>query len=760
LEGLADLPKNSVDAIITDPPYGLSKNNTTQGTSQRVYDALFKIGFPDLYKRNAELLKSHDFANIASSSSILCRKARTSRIESRIGMPKGSIDFQHKMIIEEEICNSDETSGLWAADRILSDEIYANAEQFLGDFVLKLGDMPSFGVVGDIPDSCLAEVFYGGFAVPIFASFASGSPCFDSRGMMITFGHHDIRLGNDSFCQSETASCILTVPGTVNSLMLRFDSTGRPVELLATNRADHLATLGKFDGPKLVRATSTTSSLASVAQLVRVRFVVCTTDGARSLYWFHLWLPFNSKNVKIIPNGGFMGKCWDSALPDPQIWRELLRVAKPGAMLMAFGGTRTHHRLLCAIEDAGWEIRDCLMWLYGMGFPKSFDISKGMDKEAGAEREVVGRKYVGSGNKRKPSHDYGRYDGPEDLGGLNVTIPSTPDAQLWEGYGTALKPAWEPIVLAMKPLDGTFAQNAIKWGVAGLNIDGSRIGTDKVGWGGNAGFKHTHEASKQAGLGLPDPNPAIGRFPANLVLSHTPECRQVGTKRVKTRWNGTDNAPQSEAGVVFGGGKGNRSRTDPDGMETVEAWECTPDCPVRLLNEQSGVSNGWRPSDTCDSTTTIWGNAGGASKTRHKDTGGASRFFYTAKASRSERNQGCDDFYWQRVGSTSCGYVRISYREWEKLPEKERAQGNIHTTVKPLSLMEYLCKLARTPFGGVVLDPFAGSCSTGCAALDNDMQFIGMDNVPDYIDISQARIRYHQLNRCPVGKAAQNLEGR
>lgn len=158
---------------------------------------------------------------------------------------------------------------------------------------------------------------------------------------------------------------------------------------------------------------------------------------------------------RITTDSGFMGKVWDSAIPGVKYWEEMLRIAKPGATLLAFGGTRTHHRLMCAIEDAGWEIRDCVMWLYGSGFPKSHDISKAIDKAAGAEREVVGpNRYAGRRTEgSSPDNDdncYGQYGIP---GG--VTSPATPAAQLWDGWGTALKPAWEPIILAMKPIDSS-----------------------------------------------------------------------------------------------------------------------------------------------------------------------------------------------------------------------------------------------------------------------------------------------------------------
>lgn len=182
----------------------------------------------------------------------------------------------------------------------------------------------------------------------------------------------------------------------------------------------------------------------------------------------------------------FMNKKWDHSVPSVDIWREALRVLKPGGHLLSFGGTRTYHRMVVAIEDAGFEIRDQIQWLYGSGFPKSHDISKGIDKAAGAEREIVGVKSYADGSKARQTSKYAEnsYHASVTRGTENaVTIPTTDLAKQWQGWGTALKPANEPIVLARKPLDGTVAQNVAKWGVGGLNIDESRLDTKgrKVG---------------------------------------------------------------------------------------------------------------------------------------------------------------------------------------------------------------------------------------------------------------------------------------
>jgi len=235
---------------------------------------------------------------------------------------------------------------------------------------------------------------------------------------------------------------------------------------------------------------------------------------------------------------GFMGKEWDGSgvAYDCALWREVLRVLKPGGHLLAFGGTRTYHRMAVAIEDAGFEIRDSIHWIYGSGFPKSLDVSKAIDKAAGAEREVVGydeskarpnKENYAKRTDREPSA--GAADGWKD-NGATVTAPATPEAEQWEGWGTALKPAHEPVVVARKPLSGTVAANVLAYGTGALNVDGCRVGTD----GGTA---RSHQEPYGAG-GRADQGGAqawrsghdvvglnSGRWPANVVLD--PEAAEV-----------------------------------------------------------------------------------------------------------------------------------------------------------------------------------------------------------------------------------------
>ena len=246
----------------------------------------------------------------------------------------------------------------------------------------------------------------------------------------------------------------------------------------------------------------------------------------------------------------FMGKNWDHGVPGDVFWKEALRVAKPGAYMLAFGGTRTYHRLACAIEDAGWEIRDCLGWLYSSGFPKSMDISKAIDKKLGAKRVERG--------------GIGEHEGTVDFGMKNRCpkcgkpyfsanpcvcprddlIPITEEAKKWSGWGTCLKPAFEPIVLARKPLEGTVAENVMKWGVGGLNIDECRVPSDKpivI----HSPAKDTLYDSGHDDMGTWTDN--RGRFPANVIHDGSEEVLEVFPNNVKGgTWNNTKGARHFE----------------------------------------------------------------------------------------------------------------------------------------------------------------------------------------------------------------------
>jgi hypothetical protein len=366
----------------------------------------------------------------------------------------------------------------------------------------------------------------------------------------------------------------------------------------------------------------------------------------------------------------FMGKAWDHGIPGEPYWREILSALKPGGHLLAFGGARTYHRLTCAIEDAGFEIRDCLMWLHGNGFPKSLDVSKAIGRAAGAERQVIGY----DATRARPNCLYesgalGKIGGTGKASdrtdnGATLTAPAADVARQWEGWGTALKPAWEPIILARKPLAGTVAQNVLTHGAGALNIDGCRIHT-----AGSEGKSYT-----------------VTRFKPGATL-----------KKTGGRWRPSDDtALPWEVGRQYEGATKDGRWPANVVLDEEAAW---------LLDEQSGITysaggsrgkrkGGWaRP---CNEQHAATGLGFG-------DVGGASRFFYCAKASASERGH-----------------------------------GNDHPTVKPLALMRWLVRLV-TPHGGMVLDPFGGSGTTALACRDEGFSCVLIDNDSHSIEIARRR---------------------
>jgi site-specific DNA-methyltransferase (adenine-specific) len=344
-----------------------------------------------------------------------------------------------------------------------------------------------------------------------------------------------------------------------------------------------------------------------------------------------------------------MGKRWDYDVPSVEIWAECLRVLKPGGHLLAFAGTRTQHRMAVRIEDAGFEIRDMIAWVYGSGFLKSLDVSKAIDKAAGAEREVVGS-YKGASNIGKGSTNSYITTEPGRATDVSITAPATPEAQQWAGWGTALKPALEPITMARKPLAGTVAANVLAHGTGALNVDGCRIDAEPRSFSGTPN-RHGGQLAGggEKGEMRPDWTETRGRWPANLITDGSDEVVGLFPQTTST------------------GGSGPASRGYSSDGRTV--------------------------SGSCAAT----GGFG--------DTGSAARFFYTAKASRDDRSD-----------------------------------GNTHPTVKPTDLMRYLCRLV-TPPGGIVLDPFMGSGSTGKAAMLEGFGFIGIEREAAYHTIAERRVR-------------------
>jgi DNA modification methylase len=354
----------------------------------------------------------------------------------------------------------------------------------------------------------------------------------------------------------------------------------------------------------------------------------------------------------------FMGKNWDHGVPGVQFWIEALRVAKPGAHLFAFGGTRTFHRLAVAIEDAGWEIRDTIMWVYGSGFPKSLDVSKAIDKIAGANREVVGSKEVSDMRGGSFFSSNGRIL-------VNITVPATEAAKQWQGWGTALKPAFEPITVARKPLTGTVAENVLQWGTGGINIDGCRVATDDV----------LPKMSGKAILGGSSDgwDRPWKNDPNGLVRRQAAADAAIEKANTLGRW---------PANLIHDGSE-----------EVVGLFPYQKSCKVK-------------PHVIKRDKTVVDFKRGLTQKTGYflSSEGSAARFFYCAKASKSERGE-----------------------------------GNTHPTVKPLALMKYLITLGLPP-GGIVLDPFCGSGTTALACKELGRNYICIEKELEYYQIACNRL--------------------
>jgi len=466
----------------------------------------------------------------------------------------------------------------------------------------------------------------------------------------------------------------------------------------------------------------------------------------------------------------FMGKKWDYDVPSIEVWKECLRVLKPGGTALIFAGSRTQHRMAVNVEDAGFILKDTLMWLYGSGFPKATDISKQIDKNIGklgtfnefrsalnnirkeleisqsevnkhfnfqmaghwfgnsqptiptreqweelkkwwniskdkikeldrvfeaAEREVIGKRFDGSATGSIVTTGTGNLKKE-----IDITTPATPEAKLWNGWKShGLKPAYEPILLCMKPNEGSYAQNALKWGVAGLNIDGGRIGTDRTrttikDFSEVHGNKWGKAGAKYPTMGYKE-NP-VGRYPANIILECI--CDEVREGREIGRESGYNWEPSKQGNVPIT--KNIKSGVHYRDKQIIHT---NPECPCYMLDEQSGIlKSGARKGKSSATENRIFKLHGGLCEASQ---GGASRFFYCAKASK-----------------------------------KERGEGNNHPTVKPLKLMEYLCTLTITPTGGIVLDPFMGSGTTGVACVNTKRNFIGIELDEQYYKIAQQRI--------------------
>lgn len=404
---------------------------------------------------------------------------------------------------------------------------------------------------------------------------------------------------------------------------------------------------------------------------------------------------------------GFMNKAWD-VVPGPHVWRELCRTTKPGGLLFAFAGSRTYDLMGLSIRLGGWEVVDTILWVYGSGWPKGANIGRQIDAAAGAEREVVEVRR-NAGDRVAYQQRYGEYD---------VTAPATPEAAEWDDHNSQLKPAYEPVIVARKPSDLPFYEQALRYGTGAYNLGATRIKhSDRPGRPKLGGQKFTGNAYNNGEAGYVnrtlDGPPEKGRYPANLALGHLEACEDDDAGR----------------------------------------WACAPGCPVQVLGDQSGetVSAG-RPHRRQGG---FWKTGGDGGMTQaHGDRGTAARFYYQAKASTREREAGLEGLPEHLFAHSNAGQAAIKRGEADEFEGTPglgygqiRTRRNDHPTVKPLALVRWLAALLTPPESwlekAVLAVPYAGSGSEMIgAALAGWRNVEGCEREASYKTIAEARLAW------------------
>ncbi len=770
LDVLDKMDENSVDAVVCDPPYELS--NDGKQSPNRV---LFEFGFPKRAHVDATFRGGNELALLVTKVLGLGRVGAFPTPPTAV--PVVSVAF-----------NGDPTSGNQDIKNVGESPVdvsYGDASrdaepkrsEYLGCFALKLADHAAFF---DLLNSVGSGFFSGGIGVGFGVSTSSLPSLLHSAGF-IPFCNTDIGLSDDAL-----AELVGAFRGAENGPVLRFDVGRASEERISANGAKMLCALLLLSGAEFVRAGAATSRLPPVLETRRISIIDVATNRALS---FDLVV-----HPQSIASSGFMGKEWDGSKIafDVALWARVLRVLKPGGHLVAFSGTRTYHRMVVAIEDAGFEIRDQLAWVYGSGFPKSLDVSKAIDKAAGAEREVVGS-YAGATNVSNAGsglrHDCYGVDGDKKSDTtVYITAPATDAARQWQGWGTALKPSWESICLARKPLsEGTVAANVLKWGTGALNIDATRIGAGEARKSLTGGM--ARKASPVFGVyarnEVKPVETALGRWPANFchdgseeVLALFPESKSSG---------GQASLGAFRNGDVYGKGRDEREKRDPGfgdsgsaarffycakanakdrifrDVEEVEVkWtsEAGP-CQVRLqvdtgqslgraiVASGSGTVQEWS-TFLCGSTITDLCRAATRSTIRTKTNSTTElktlKYLTRSLISACILGVNCE----AELGSNpveNAGMfglsLNITLAKTAYLPGASRAvsgtqltisvnaKRHSHPTIKPVALMRWLVRMV-TPPGGTVLDPFAGTGTTGQAAIEEGFNVVLVEREEEY----------------------------
>lgn len=622
LDLLRGLPDGCVDAVVTDPPYELS-NDGKASACRVLLEFLFPKNPKVKAKSSSECHLSFLISQIAELSGFSLNETPSSTV------PEITVALDDDVTGRDiEVENGGEST-VRGTECEGGDNNETQAPESLDNFFLELADTTAFlNALHGIGCSFYAGRIGVGLGIP-----PASLPRLLSQCLVVNDSHQIVGFDDLAF-----SDFISTCKGTTCRPMLRFDLAGRSVEGLSANTALFFFAIALQCGAKLIRTDATTGSLPPVLEPVPIRIVNRSADRALS---FNLIVHKQS-----VSSAGFMGKAWDGSKVafDVAIWREVLRVLKPGGHMLSFFGTRTYHRGVVSIEDAGFEIRDCIAWMYGAGFPKSHNLSGE-----------------------------------------------------WDGWGSALKPAFEPVVVARKPFKGTLAENVATHGTGALNIDACRVGID----GGTAkGSKPTGQGKGIYGAGLHGDCEIVelgkGRWPANVAHDGSDEVEEAFARFGESKSTGGQSSVAKGFGE-FGGGTRVSEKRDPG----------------------------------------------------FGDTGTASRFFFCGKASKQDRDEGLDALSIKQSvgGGGGIGdYLTDVNSASGKYGSEKAPARNHHPTVKPTALMRWLCRMI-TPPGGIVLDPFTGSGSTGKAAMLEGFRFLGFEldrdengNPLGYIDIARRRI--------------------
>jgi site-specific DNA-methyltransferase (adenine-specific) len=678
LQVLPTMDADSVDAIVTDPPYELS--NSGKASASRV---ALELMFPKNAKVNTDG-SSEDHLPFLVSKIIGLRRG------GFIPQPAATVPVR-SVTLHDDAAGGDVNvehcveRSIWESNGEGWNDGEAEANEHLGDFALELTD--SMAMLNAL-NSLGCGFFAGGIGIG-FGIDPTSLPSFCGGGLSINDSDEIVRFRHRALTDTISA-----LSGTASIPVVRFDLGRVTGEKLAADGALVFCASLLFGGAKLVRTSPRAGGLPSMLESRRICIVDAFTNRALSF-----GILFHPQNIA---QNGFMGKEWDGSKVayDVSLWANCLRVLKPGGHLIAFGGDRTHHRLMVAVEDAGFEIRTCIYWCFGSGFPKSLDVGKALDRMAGAEREVVGD----NPNHRSVSGvDYeGVYAGG-NTGSALLTAPATEAARQWDGWGTALKPAVEIAVLARKPLgEGTVARNVIRHGVGALNIDACRVETssqdahamERCNTSGSGQLRGRDPVNTDRGQAGPDAaerplDTTQGRWPAHLLLDGSPEVL----------------ACFPETGISSGGRIGKK---DPSSVNNIGSGK-------------------YRAGDP-----------------GFGDAGSAARYFPTFPPTETDRACAQED-------------RRLFY--CAKTSKSERGEGNTHPTVKPLEMMRWMVRLV-TPPGGTVLDPFMGSGSTGRACAAEGFQFVGIERERAYAEIAQRRLLVSQLEVGLGGRMEDETETR